>query len=238
MPLGYNACTMQRNMTIFLVVIALMVALIGVGLVLSVRAVTQPISAVNSNLATQVASILNPTPTVLPDPITLIHEVRALSRLETMQYTLEKVITAEVGQGALDFLFGDQLLLIAHGEVIAGVDLEKIGADDITVEEDGRVVIVLPRAEIFIAALDNEKTYVYDRDIGLLRKAEIGLESEARRVAQSEFEKAAMEDGILEQAQLNAENFLYRFLRSIGVQDVRFETAPIPEFAPTATPLN
>ena len=224
-------------MTIFLVVIALMVALIGVGLVLSVRAVTQPISAVNSNLATQVASILKPTPTVHPDPITLIHEVRALSRLETMQYTLEKVITAEVGQGALDFLFGDQLLLIAHGEVIAGVDLEKIGADDITVEEDGRVVIVLPRAEIFIAALDNEKTYVYDRDIGLLRKAEIGLESEARRVAQSEFEKAAMEDGILEQAQVNAENFLYRFLRSIGVQDVSFETAPIPEFTPTATPL-
>jgi hypothetical protein len=155
-----------------------------------------------------------------------------------MQYTLEKVITAEVGQGALDFLFGDQLLLIAHGEVIAGVDLEKIGVDDITVEEDGRVVIILPRAEIFIAALDNEKTYVYDRDIGLLRKAEIGLESEARRVAQREFEKAAMEDGILDQAQVNAENFLYRFLRSIGVQDVRFETAPIPEFAPTATPLS
>ena len=34
------------------------------------------------------------------------------------------------------------------------------------------------------------------------------------------------------------ENFIYRFLRSIGVQDVRFETAPIPEFAPTPTPLS
>jgi hypothetical protein len=33
---------------------------------------------------------------------------------------------------------------------------------------------------------------------------------------------AAIEDGILEQAQTNAENYLYRLLRALGFSDVSF----------------
>src|SRR3990172_4684893 len=89
----------------------------------------QPVNAMTSNLATQVARVLNPTPTVLPDPVTIIHGVRDLARLETISYTIEKVITAETGQGPFGFLFGDRLLLIAHGVVIAGVDLGRMSPD-------------------------------------------------------------------------------------------------------------
>ena len=66
----------------------------------------QPMNELADSLGTQVAQVLHPTPTVLPDPITIIHEVRSLARLETIQYTVEKVITAETGQGTFDFLFG------------------------------------------------------------------------------------------------------------------------------------
>ena len=73
----------------------------------------QPIQQANSAMQTQVSELLNPTPTVIPDPVTIIHDVRALARLETIQYSIEKVITAEIGQGTFDFLFGDRLLFVA-----------------------------------------------------------------------------------------------------------------------------
>ncbi len=74
-----------------------------------------PLRQTNNLLSTQVGELLHPTPTILPDPITIIHEVRALARLETIQYSVEKVITAEVNQGLLGPLFGDRLLFVAHG---------------------------------------------------------------------------------------------------------------------------
>ncbi len=57
-----------------------------------------------------------------------------MARLETIQYTVEKVITAEINQGIFGPLFGDKLLLVAHGFVIAGIDLSKISTSDLTLE--------------------------------------------------------------------------------------------------------
>jgi len=181
----------------------------------------QPVTDMTGGLATQVSQFLNPTPTILPDPVTIIRAVRTLSRLETIQYTVEKIVTADKGQGSLEFLFGDQLIFVAHGVVIAGVDLAKLDADDLWV--DGAVLHVrLPDAEIFIATLDNDKSYVYDRDTGLFTKGDIHLETAARQVAEDEIEKAALEDGILEFAQANAEQYLFRLLRTLGYPDVIF----------------
>ena len=190
----------------------------------------RPVNELTSNMATQVAQVLNPTPTVLPDPITIIHNVRALARLETIQYSIEKVITAENRQGALEFLFGDRLLLVAHGIVIAGVDLEKLGPQDLRVE-NGVLYVTLPTPEIFIATLDNEKSYVYDRDTGLLTHGDVNLETTARQAAEKEIEKAALEDGILLQAGQNAENYLYRLFRELGYPEVIF-------IQPTPTPID
>ncbi|MFH1908975.1 MAG: hypothetical protein ABIL11_16615, partial [Chloroflexota bacterium] len=53
----------------------------------------RPLQEANSDLSTQIAGFLHPTPTVLPDPVTIVHEVRSLARLETIQYSVEKIIT-------------------------------------------------------------------------------------------------------------------------------------------------
>jgi len=186
----------------------------------------QPVNALTSNLATQVARVLNPTPTVLPDPVTIIHGVRDLARLETISYTIEKVITAETGQGPFGFLFGDRLLLIAHGQVLAGVDLAKLTPDDLSVR-DGVLYVTLPDTEIFITTLDNQKSYIYDRDTGVLTHGDVNLETAARQAAEAEIKNAALEDGILEKARVNAENYLYRFFRELGYPEVIF-TIPEP----------
>lgn len=219
---GYNRQTMKKTVLYILLGLVVSAAIVVLGVYWSLQQATQPVVELRQQVSTQVSAFLNPTPTIMPDPVTIVHELRPLARLETMQYSVEKVITAETGQGPFGFLFGDRLLLVAHGTVIAGVDLDQLGRDDIQVGADGTVTVALPAAEVFITALDNEKSYVYDRDIGLLRKADIELESAARLAAEQEMLKAAVEDGILEQAQTNAENYLYRLLRSLGFADVTF----------------
>lgn len=190
----------------------------------TVKEAFSPIAKSNNVLETRVAEILHPTPTILPNPITIIHEIRSLARLETIQYTMEKVITAEEGQGDLGFLFGDRLLFVGHGTVIAGIDLALIQPDDIWVH--GEILFVrLPPAEIFLVDIDDEKSFVYNRETGLLTKGDVNLERVARIEAEKEISKSALEDGILDQAEENAENYLSRLLRSLGYADVVFVKA-------------
>jgi hypothetical protein len=211
------------------IALVIVIAIVGFGAyqVLAIvrdtaQAGLNPVQEMANSVSTEVANALHPTPTILPDPVTIVHEVRSLARLETIQYSVEKVITAETRQGLFGFLVGDKLLFVAHGTVIAGVDLEKMAADDMWVE-DGVLHVRLPAAEIFIATLDNDQSYVYDRRLGVLTKGDTNLETEARAAAEEEIEKAALEDGILEQAQINAENFLIRFFLKLGFPDVIFE---------------
>ncbi len=180
-----------------------------------------PIQQANNAMQTQVADFMHPTPTIIPDPVTYISEIRALARLETIQYSVEKVITAEQNQGTFGFAFGDKLLFVAHGVVIAGIDMEKFTPESMRYE-NGVLYATLPPAEIFIASLDNEKSYVYERDTGIFTKGVQDLETLARQSAEQEILKAALEDGILAQAQLNAEAYLIKFFAALGFPNTIF----------------
>jgi len=215
------------NLVTVLLVI-LLIAVIGSVIFFSltinqtIRAAVFPIQNVNRSISTQVSKLLNPTPTIIPDPVTIIREVQSLARLETIQYTVEKVITAEINQGVFGPLFGDRLLFVAHGYVIAGIDLSAIETEDLHLE-DGVLHVNLPDAEVFVATLNNDESYVYDRTTGILRKSDQDLETNARQVAEDEIQKAALEDGILQQADQNAEVYLERLFNTLGYQQVVFE---------------
>ena len=190
----------------------------------SAQAATAPFQQVNQAnqaLQTQVSNLLNPTPTIIADPVTYINEIRALARLETIQYSIEKVITGETGGGTFQALFGDKILFVGHGTVIAGIDLEKLQPEDMRFE-NGVLTVKLPPAEIFIATLDNEKSYVYDRETGVLAKPDVNLETLVRQRAEEEIRTAALNDGILEQAQVNAEAYLFKFFAALGYPNTIF----------------
>src|SRR4030066_1966764 len=189
----------DKNLLPWILVIGVLVVLIAaaVGVVLTIQRTTlravQPVSDMTSDLGTQVARILPPTPTIFPDPVTIINQIRPLARLETIQYTVEKVITAEIGQNALGPLFGDRLLFVGHGYAIAGIDLSKLRSQDLAFE-DGKLSLKMPEAEIFVATLDNSKSYVYDRETGLFTHGDIHLETTARQVAEEQIRQAAIDD--------------------------------------------
>lgn len=218
----------MKNNNLLSILILVVIALAAYFIVQTVResaqAATEPFQQVNEanrSLQTQVASLLNPTPTIIPDPITYINEIRALARLETIQYSVEKVITGETGGGTFATFFGDKILFVGHGTVIAGIDMEKLAPEHMRYE-NGVLTVRLPPAEIFIATLDNEKSYVYDRETGLLTKPDPNLETLVRQKAEEEILKAALEDGILEQAQINAEAYLFKFFAALGFPNTIF----------------
>ena len=216
----------MKNTILKLLAAVCLLLIIGIGISFYIRSFAQqalaPITDTTQALKTQVAQILHPTPTILPDPVTIINEVRSLARLETIQYSVEKVITAETGQEAFGLLFGDRLLFVAHGVVIAGIDLNQMEASDLKLR-DGILTVKLPDPEIFIATLDNDKSYVYDRETGLLTKGEPDLETLTRQRAEDEIYNAALEDGILEQAAENGKVYLAKLFGTLGFENVLFE---------------
>jgi hypothetical protein len=105
-----------------------------------------------------------------PTPDAVLKSVKSLARLETVTYTVEKIvdISASGPQSIIkDFLFGDKLLLIATGDVIAGVDLQRMNQSDVSISGN-QITIQLPPAEIFTVGLNEPQTRVYDRKTGLL----------------------------------------------------------------------
>lgn len=154
------------------------------------------------------------------DQPTVIRQIRALERMETASYTLDKILSGERQNPILPgLLAGDRLLLVAHGEVIAGVDLAKLQPSDVVVH--GRSVSIhLPAAEIFTASLDNTKTRVYSRDTGLFTPADPELESQVREAAVNQMRAAALDDGILKTAAANAQQTVRSLLTSLGFTNI------------------
>jgi hypothetical protein len=151
---------------------------------------------------------------------TVVHQIQALDRLETVSYSMDKIISGERENPILPaFLAGDKLLLVVHGEVIAGVDLSKLQPSNVSV--NGRsVTIHLPTAEIFITSLDNSKTRVYSRETGLFSVPDPNLESEVRQEAERQLRTAALQDGVLDKASENARHTLTTLLTGLGFESV------------------
>src|ERR1700680_1813157 len=80
---------------------------------------------------------------------TVVRQIQQLQRLETVSYTMDKIISGEHSNAYLPkFLAGDRLLLVVHGEGGGGVDLAKLQAKDVVIRGQ-KVSIHLPAAEVF-----------------------------------------------------------------------------------------
>jgi len=154
---------------------------------------------------------------------TVVDRIQRLQRLETVVYTMDKLVTgAKENPIFPDFLAGDRLLMMVHGEVVAGIDFSNLKAGDVKVE--GRQVhLRLPASQIFSTRLDSAKTRVYSRQTGLLVPTDPNLETQVRQEAERQLQEAALADGILRTAQLNAASTITSLLQGLGFEKIEFE---------------
>lgn len=168
----------------------------------------------------------NPSIRITTSSKTVIKELRSLNRLETASFTIEKVVDAGTkGNAFQEFLYGDRILLIAHGEVIAGIDLSQLKDDDIKVE-DSSISLTLPPPQVLVTKLDSAQTRIYDRKQGILSKGNKDLESQARLAAEQTIQEAACQGDILREAANNARRQLTALLKALGFVTI---TIIIPE---------
>jgi Protein of unknown function (DUF4230) len=153
----------------------------------------------------------------------VVEGIRELDQLATVRWTESVPVTKESGGDIWERVFGgEKVLLIATGNVEAGVDLGNIHKDDVSVKGD-TVTIDLPEAEILSASLDEKTTRVYDRDFSPLNfRPDDDLVEKARLRAVGKLEATARENGILDTAEGNAEDSIRAFVTTLGFEEVRF----------------
>jgi hypothetical protein len=153
---------------------------------------------------------------------TVVDRIQRLQRLETVVYTMEKLVTGAKENSVLpDFLAGDRLLMIVHGEVVAGIDFSNLKPGDVSV--DGKQIhLHLPAAQVFRTRIDSAKTRVYSRQTGLLVPTDPNLETQVRQEAERQLQEAALADGILQTAQQNATSTISSLLQGLGFEKIDF----------------
>jgi hypothetical protein len=190
----------------------------------------QLLSSFVPNVPQQVRQLVATPTTTLRDHGGTITQIRGLSRLETQSFSVERVVEAKVERGnPLDLLLSDRLLLIASGEVIAGVDLAKLKDSDVTISADGKTITLrLPPSEIFSKSLNNDRTRVYDRQTGIFASENKDLETQARASAETEILQAACEGGVMRKSADEAKRSLEQFLRLMDFDVINVVATPGP----------
>jgi hypothetical protein len=151
---------------------------------------------------------------------TVVRQIQQLQRLETVSYTMDKIISGEHPNAYLPkFLAGDRLLLVVHGEVVGGINLTRLQPGDVLIQGQ-KVSIHLPAAEVFSTRIDNARTKVYSRDTGLFSSPDPNLESEVREEAERQLQQDAVQDGILKIATVNARSTISGMLKGFGFREV------------------
>ena len=157
------------------------------------------------------------------DQPTVVRQIQRLQKLETVSYTMDKIIGGARDNVYLPkFLAGDRILLVVHGEVVAGVNLGNLKPSDVTVQGHS-ISLRLPSAEVFSTRIDNAKSRVYSRDTGLFTSPDPNLESEVRQEAEKQLQQSALVDGILKSADQNARGTVSGMLTGLGFTQVSLQ---------------
>ncbi len=152
----------------------------------------------------------------------VVQKIQRLARLETVVYSIDTVVEGSKSSAVLpDLLAGDRILLVVHGQSIAGIDLSQLKPEDVRITDNGQTIHVsLPPSKLFLTSIDNQHTRVYMRSTGVLVPADPNLETETRVKAEQQLQASALSDGILDTASKNARATVTTLLYSLGFHEV------------------
>jgi len=161
----------------------------------------------------------------------VVSRIQKLNRLETVAFNVDTVITSQ-REGTWQRLWQDEQkgLFIAHGRVVAGVDLSKLGNEMVQVTEPTaeqieklqqeaqsaglnpdapltimpNIMVTLPPSEIFSVYLDNIEVYDWQAGLFGMLEADPKILKEAQISAKKEVLERACQDDVMVQAEKNA----------------------------------
>ncbi len=163
---------------------------------------------------------------------TFVEQIKDMNALATSQAFVKTVIDEEDNE-----VFGwdinlnlpgteRRVFMVVPGSVLAGVNMDQLSEEDVKVDEENKTVsLTLPRATLLqepAIQMDEVETFTTK---GIFR-SNVDLEESVDFVAaaQEKIEKEAIEQGVLERAETNAELALTEFFEFTGYDaNITFE---------------
>jgi Protein of unknown function (DUF4230) len=199
-----------------LLAVLLSLVLGAVALAVFIRHAT---SGIMARVATAITGRTTTFDTSVP---AVVQKIQRLNRLETVVYSIDTVVEGSKSSAVLpDLLAGDRILLVVHGQSIAGIDLSQLKPEDVRITNNGESIhVTLPPSQLFITSIDNQHTRVYMRSTGVLVPADPNLETDTRVKAEQQLQASALSDGILDTASKNARATVTTLLYGLGFREV------------------
>ncbi|WP_327592209.1 DUF4230 domain-containing protein [Streptomyces chartreusis] len=159
----------------------------------------------------------------------LLQSIQDMSRYDAASGNFQIVVDLEKDAKFLpDAIRGTRTLYVGAGTVDAYVDLGKVGADDVTVNEDRTsATLRLPHAALGEPSLDPDRSYAVSKQRGLLdRLGDLfsdnpNSEQAVQKLAVRHIGDAAKESGLTRRAETNTTDMLQGLLHSLGFKEVK-----------------
>lgn len=191
---------------------------LGVLLLAGLNAVRQ---SVDQTLDGGIGELVAPASEIDNRGPVVVESIRALSELSTVEVVQSTTVEKGQDRGWLDWAAGDRIFLFAVASINAGVDLSEVGPGDVVIDEEANSIqLRLPAPKVTSIEVDNEQTRVYDRDTGVFAAGDQDLERSARLAAEEIMVDAALQEGLLDEAETNTRTALEEFLGATGFDDV------------------
>lgn len=151
----------------------------------------------------------------------IIQRIKNIQELSTTVQTIETIVPASADRKLGNIsLATTRLLYIARGEIRAGVDLNELKDTDIKISNN-HIEIDLPSAKILDSKIDVNHSRVYDYDRGFLNlgpDVAPQLQTLAQKKTLIEIVNTACDQGILNSANLKAQETITQLLTNTGYQ--------------------
>lgn len=165
-----------------------------------------------NGIVTNVRDIFNP-PVVITASVVL-ERIQGMSNLTSVRYNYSGVVTSEREMPELlQLLYGNKQVMIAVGHINAGIDLSLVTTSNIAL--DGNTLIVqLPAPALQDCFLNDQESYIMSQETGIFAEELPNLGTDARRYALEQFRDNALEEGILNEANLRAQTIVGELLKA------------------------
>jgi hypothetical protein len=191
------------------------------------------------SLGSLLPSFPNPfgTETVDRSGPAVLKSLRDLQEYRAASGHFEVIVDLEKDTKLPSGVLGERILFVGVGDVEAGVDFSRLDEGAVQVSDNRRTAtITLPRPQLSEPRLDLERSYVYDRqqgvlnEIGLLFQDEANTEREVYLLAERKLAQAAQDgSGVIARAEANTREMLTSLLRSLGFRTVTVRFAAPPQ---------
>jgi hypothetical protein len=198
--------------------------LVAISIALTLLVLSSSLGPMLTQLTRQsIVNLTARTTSVTAAPV-IVTQLQGLNRLESARLVSRHVVEAKSESPVLPaFLSKDELLMLVQTETIAGVDLSRLSASDVKVDDDA-VTLHLPLPRIFSVRIEDNHSQVFQRNRGwFVFNPDKDLERQARLKATMDARHAAKHSGMMATAKTNAEANLRKLFQSLGFRKVTFQ---------------